>query len=354
MRREGGVVPLTLSTVRESRKLSQTALAKAAGVTQPAISQYETGRMLPSDDVVRRLSAALRCPPTLLHQEMRFRQLPLTFFRRRSRVSMKTLNAIRARVNLYTWRLGILLRSYAPPDTRVTISNTDDDASATVAAQRLRVYWGLPQGPVPDVTALVESRGIIVIPINFDTDYVDGLSLYEPRDSMPPLIFVSRAVTADRWRMNIVHELAHIVLHHHRNIPFDDARTEAEAFEFAAEFLMPRRDIRGHLRYLDMHSLAGLKEHWRVSMAALLKRSVDFGYTSNRKARSFWVQLRRGGAEIEPVSISPEQPSILRKLVEYHTNTLGHSPETFATLIHQDPEEVADDWGVGRFHLQLT
>ena len=85
---------LMLTIVRESRKLSQTALASATGVRQSMISQVEAGKARPSARLVARLAVVLRCPPSLLHTPLRFHQLPLTFFRKKARMSMKEVKAV--------------------------------------------------------------------------------------------------------------------------------------------------------------------------------------------------------------------------------------------------------------------
>lgn len=48
-----------LQEVRESRGLSQSALAKRVGVTQQAIAQYESGKRTPTGDVLVRLAQVL-------------------------------------------------------------------------------------------------------------------------------------------------------------------------------------------------------------------------------------------------------------------------------------------------------
>ncbi len=49
---------------RRSAGLSQSQLARAAGVPQPNLSAYENGRRLPSPDVVERIYRALKVRPS--------------------------------------------------------------------------------------------------------------------------------------------------------------------------------------------------------------------------------------------------------------------------------------------------
>ena len=350
---ERALFPLMLTVVRESRKMSQTVLAKAAGLSQSAISQIETGRITPSAAVVEKLAEPLHCPPSLLQFPLLFRQLPVTFFRKKARVGVKDVGAIRARVNLYRLRVEILLRSYDLLDAQLVLADTKAEGiSASEVARRLRVYWNVPPGPIGDLTTLVESHGILVIPMEFGNAAVDGLSLYEPNDTLPPMIFMNNSVPGDRWRLSLAHELGHIVLHHHLRIPRPPDQVEREAFEFGAEFLAPAREVSGQLRRVSMHRLAALKIHWRVSMASLLMRADKMGHISDRQARRLWIQLRQGGMK-EPVEIVREKPTALETIVRYHMGDLGYSTADLSKALHQWPGEFRADFNLSSARLRL-
>ncbi|RIJ77537.1 helix-turn-helix domain-containing protein [Nakamurella silvestris] len=51
---------------RERAGLSQSELSARTGVAQPNIAAYETGRRSPSSDMLGRIFAALRLPPSVL------------------------------------------------------------------------------------------------------------------------------------------------------------------------------------------------------------------------------------------------------------------------------------------------
>lgn len=346
--------PLMLTIARESRGKSQLALAKASGVSQSALSQIEAGLRPLTADVVARVSDPLHYPPSLFSVSLRFQQLPVSFFRKKSRVGVRDVNAIRARVNLYRLRLEILLRAAGSSDPRVTLVNiAKEGLSPAGAAERLRVYWNVPPGPIKDLTALVEVAGILVLPVDFGSAAVDGLSLYEPNDSLPPMIFLRASLPADRWRMTLAHELGHIVLHHHLLIPPDLKDMEDESFAFAQEFLMPKREIAGHLFALSMPRLAQLKLHWRVSMAAIVKRAIALDRLSDRHARRLWIQLGKYGIN-EPVTLELEDACNIKKLIHMHLNELGYSPYDLSRALHQELDEFKSDFGVAANHLRLS
>lgn len=55
---------MDIRAARETAGLSQSELARAAGVPQPNMSAYENGRRVPSPDVLSRIRAALRVAPS--------------------------------------------------------------------------------------------------------------------------------------------------------------------------------------------------------------------------------------------------------------------------------------------------
>lgn len=346
--------PLLLTIARESKKMSQTALAKAAGITQSAVSQIEAGVIsAPSTHTVAQLAAALECRPSLFYAPLRFQQLPITFFRKRA-MGAKDVAAVRARVNLFRLRVGALLKAIDYEGPKVLNCDLDRDGiTAAQAAQRLRVYWNVPPGPIRDLTTLVESFGVAVVPIDFGMGSVDGLSIFEPSDDLPPMIFINEGIPPDRWRLTLAHELGHVVLHHHLRIPPAQQQLEDEAFAFAAEFLTPAREISGQLARVTMQRLAALKRHWRVSMAALLRRASEMGRVGQREERRLWIQLRKGGPE-EPVGIDPERPMFVRSLVEVHLKELGYTVGDLCNALHMEPDELRADFGLLPTPLRLA
>src|SRR5262249_11776856 len=138
------------------------------------------------------------------------------------------------------------------------------------AARSLRETWMLPRGPINNMVELLERNGAVIVPCDFGTDLLDALS--QRIDGMPILIFVNINAPADRLRLTLAHELAHMVLH--TTTLRDDDQMEQEADEFAGAFLLPAEDIRPQLRRgLDLRHLANMKSYWKVSMAAIAVRA---------------------------------------------------------------------------------
>ena len=85
--------------------------------------------------------------------------------------------------------------------------------------------WMLPRGPIENMVDLLEGNGAIIVPCDFGTDLLDALS--QRTDGMPVLMYVNVNAPADRVRLTLAHELAHMVLH--TTALLDDDTMEEEA-----------------------------------------------------------------------------------------------------------------------------
>ena len=337
--------PIMVILGREARGLSQSQLAESLGVDQSTLSRVEAGLQQPSDEMVAKLSEILQFPISFFHQSHRFQQLPVSFFRKRKRLSSRDVRAIRAKINIARLRIEILARSDSLAEAKLVLKDLRASGETPErAAMLLRVRWNLPPGPIPNLVKVIEDAGIVVVPTDFSTALVDGVSLYEPDDTLPPMIFINPALPGDRMRWTLAYELAHIVLHHHLAIPRDDDGVEDEANRFAQEFLTPARDIKGQLNALNLQRLAALKSHWKVSMRALLLRAQQFGCISERNARHLWMRLSALGGTVEPVPLEPERPALVRSLVEHHLRELKYSMREMAALLHQNLDEFKSEY----------
>jgi Zn-dependent peptidase ImmA (M78 family) len=122
-------------------------------------------------------------------------------------------------------------------------------------------------------------------------------------------------IPVDRKRWTLAHELGHLVLHSE----FVTGDVEAEADEFAAEFLMPGEMIRPALRKPKLGTLIDLKQEWGVSIAALIQRACSLqAITLTERTRLFKLLSAKGFRIVEPGSdqLVPEQPRLLGHLRE--------------------------------------
>lgn len=323
---------------RESRGLSQKELAVAVGVTQGRISKIESGTLPVPDDLLERLSRVLDYPPHFFLQEGSIMGIGIAevFHRKRADVPKKRLDKIYALMEIRRRHVNQLLRV---ADMPVNVPHLDPDEyqdNPEEIARIVRASWHLPRGPIENMTAMLEQAGIVVIPIDFETERVDAISRWVP--DTPPLVFVNENAPVDRCRYSLAHELGHLVMH-----TYPTSEIEPQANRFAAEFLMPGRDIRTDLRDVTLAKLAQLKPYWKVAMQALLYRAKELEAVTPTRWRSLWMQMTQLGyrtREPSEYDLPPERPRLLRELVEAHIHDLGYSPSDLAELIPLNEVEL--------------
>jgi Zn-dependent peptidase ImmA (M78 family) len=189
---------------------------------------------------------------------------------------------------------------------------------------------------VKNLVTVIESAGGVAFKFPFGTSDIDAISQWP--DGSPPLFFINSSVDADRARFSLAHELGHMVMHQQMT-----ETAEEEANRFAAEFLMPAKDIRQDLYGMSIERASNLKPFWRVSMAAIIKRSYDLGcMTKDRYASMFGCLSRLGFRRREPNPIATEEPKLVQKLVEAHVQQKNFSKKDFARMLHIYENEVEE------------
>ncbi|NNB89655.1 XRE family transcriptional regulator [Corallococcus exiguus] len=318
---------------REAAGLNQTELAKAIGVTQGTISKVETGQLPPMPPMLEQAAEALEVRSSLFFRWPPHCVLPLTFHRKKVRLPATDLRRIHAGIALRRVALEVLTRAADVPENMLPAIRLDARGITPArAAQEVRIQWRLPRGPVENLTELLEDKGVVIFPEDFGTDLIAGVSTYEPSDGLPPTIFMNAASPPDRWRFTLAHELAHMVLHHH--LPFPPDECEAEADEFASEFLMPESDIKGFLGGLTLEDAASLKRAWKTSMSSLVLRAATLERIGARQKQSLFIQMSKFGWRTrEPVELDPEVPSLFVELSQAHIDGLNYSEEQLAVAL---------------------
>src|SRR5437588_8946588 len=273
------VNPNMVILAREARGLSQRELADSLGVTQGRISKIEMGLLPVPADLLETLSRILDYPGHFFFQEGSLVGVGMTeiFHRKRQDVPKKILGKAYAQMDIRHRHIATLLRAVEIPCNVPRLDIDEYGSRADEIARILRERWRLPRGPILDLTKTVEDAGIVVIPVDFETPRIDAISRWIP--GLPPLFFVNRDIPKDRYRFSLTHELGHVVMH-----ALPNADIEKQANQFAAEFLLPERDIRADLSNLDLAKLAILKRYWKVSMAAILHRAEEIGAITANQA----------------------------------------------------------------------
>lgn len=326
------VNPEMIILARESRGLTQTDLAARLAVTQGRVSKMEAGLLAVPEGLLVRLADSLGYPPSFFYQagQRMSTGIAEVFHRKRCDVQKRVLEQVYAMIEVRLRHLAILLRSVDIANFDTRLDADEYDGRVEEIAQLVRATWRVPRGPIKNLISLLENVGIIVIPIDFRTRKIDAIYRSEPH--LPPVFFVNTESPKDRLRFSLAHELGHLIMH-----AYPGPDMERQADRFAAEFLLPERDIKGDLHDLTLQRLAVLKRYWRVSMAAILHRAQDLKSITDNQARYLWSQMSRAGYRTrEPVELDDngEVPSLLAEIIAMHREDLDYSAADLSEVLH--------------------
>ena len=258
---------------RSSRGWTQGELATRLGITQTAISYWESGRRVPGIDDLLNLSA-------VLERDVRF-FLPDERSRPTVRAVLRATTDRLDRGDLYDALRPLLdeMESMAPLPMEIHVLATRPVA----AAKEMLDQAGVTSTPV-DVVDLARRSGVRVVRGRFD-DALSGLIMEFAGGAA---IAVNSEHSGARQRFTIGHELGHWVLAHHDVFHIDlgpsaehgtppgyDWRHERAANDFAAELLMPA--VLVHEAFTRTTSVAELAREFDVSQLAMGYRLANLG-----------------------------------------------------------------------------
>lgn len=329
---------------RDYRVLNQEELANSAGVSQSHIAKIEAGIKSEIDDAVGdRIAQALRFPREFFEREEVLLGFGSSsyFYRKKATIPALERKRIQSIVNLLRLAVkGLLPFVEVQPKRALPEWDIEDHGySASNVAKALRSYWHLPDGPIKNLTALVESAGVVILPCDFGIKSIDATSLRIA--GMPPLVFMNTAVPGDRWRFTLAHELAHLVMHREPH-----AQMEEEADAFAGEFLVPVEELKPQLvRFpkLQVRDLIPLKRLWRVSIQALIFRAFEAEAISEAQKRGLFVRMSQlNMRQVEPEQIDREPLSNIGRMLSTMTDNLNFTAEDIAKVLAWEPSDVGD------------
>jgi len=300
-------VPAAVILARVVRDLTQEELGTSAGISQGFLSKVERGDVDLDGDRLLRVAAALKFPVEFFLQEpgSTASQTACAFPRKRNSLQISVEKRVRALLQITRLQVEPLLDDDAPPVTLERRSAEDADwISPVEMAAEVRARAGLPSGPIPNLTQLLEKLGVLVVVRDLGSRRLDALGQWP--NGHRPLVLVNSTAPADRRRFTSSHELGHAVLH----TTATDAQ-EREADQFAAALLMPPEDGRKVLRDIDIPTLERLKAQWGMSMAALIRRARDLGLVNDYRYRQLNIELSKAGRSNERVQLTPESPATL-------------------------------------------
>ncbi len=327
--------PRQLTFVREYQGYSQTELAShISGLSQSNLSKFEKGVGVLSDEVKQKIVEFLGFPESFYEQTIS-NNVENAEYRKKAGLPKAKKDIIEYTNKLIGFVVDQMSESIEFPPFSLKTLDIEEGYSPKYIAQFTRKFLDIKQGPVKDICTLLERYGIIIVEKEYD-DMFDGVSFFTDKGYPVIVINGNPEMRNDRKRLSIAHELGHIIMHLSRTFAISpDRDKEAEAFEFAAEFLMPEDEIRNSLMNLKPSYLFPLKQRWLVSMAAIVRRAKELECITSDKYRYFNVELsRKGYKKHEPGNVYIDTPHAFKEAYMLFKTELGYSDQELADSFH--------------------
>ena len=311
--------------------ISLNELGERVGTTRQYIHQLETiDKKVPTKDLVEALAYELRVDPRFFcypignqvkEEECHFRRLKTTLIssRRESTARATLLNKLIETLETYL---------ELPPVNfpQIEISSLADSEVASTESRR---FWKLGDGPIKNMIRVAENAGAIVSTFGDISEKIDALSLSRGR----PLIILNTTKNSPRIRMDIGHEILHII--GHDGLETGDRDTEAQADHFASHFLLPRAALikeytsRSRTR-IDWNSIYSIKIKWGISARAIVYRLNQYELITPSQYRTANIHFSKTGQtkteyydDQVPLDLPELLPSSLLLLLKSYGKNFG-------------------------------
>lgn len=323
-----------IAHARTSANLSQTELAAALGIDRTAVSKLEAGsRALPSLELAH-LASALNRPIEWFVSES-----PQAVVSRRAEYADKP-DGIGVPIDAFARDIELLLEVKAlQPVARDSTTLPQSVNEAEESARLVRKELGRPDGPLPDLAAVVGHLGLHALSVELPDSTADGA--YVALEGAGAAV-VSGTQPAGRRRFTLAHELGHHVMEDEYSTDWavGESRDERESRinAFAIHFLMPRASV--HRDWGDFDGEADARSaairlgvEYRVSWSAVCSQLVNLGALDRDAALALRSQppskadhLELGALLVEELAPPYVSPLFARAALRaYRTGKIGEN-----------------------------
>ncbi|MDW7614887.1 XRE family transcriptional regulator [Peribacillus simplex] len=324
-----------LKLAREFHCLTIRELSKKIDVSHQMISNYENGYKTPMEERLQKIIDVLGFPRVFFFTPI-FTEGTRTspnFFRKGAAVAKKYQIQVEANTQIFSGFRNYLeskinLPKFTIPSFNLTQKEFRqiDYSEIEEVAEKTRELFGLSNGPISNITLLCEKLGIGVFFADLDSAKIDAHTVFV--DSTPYIILNKARKSSVRLRFNVAHELGHILLHsqYDESVMLSTSkhkRIEDEANYFAGCFLMPEEGLSLDMAASNLNYLISLKQHWKVSIQAIIYRAEQIGLFTSSHVLHLRQQISRNKWRMfEPLDdeIEIEKPKLMKLGLDYILN----------------------------------
>ncbi len=310
-----------LHRARKAADLSLRSLAKDVGVSHTWINKVEKDLAMPDSATLLKLGKTLGVrseyffrPEKIVLSDVEYRKQSSLPKKRLMAIKHEILDKIERRMELENLFPQPPVEAFRLPEGLPL--EVQSYGQVEDVADLVRHQWELGMNPIPVLIDLFEMKGIRVFCIDARGDSkFDGL-LASAAGS--PVVVVGKYWPGDRQRFTLAHELGHLLLADRLGEGLD---SEKACHRFAGAFLFPCFSVKTYLgnkrSSLEGRELQSLKHEFGISMAAIIRRSVDLGIIKERYYKHLIIQFGKNGwRKCEPgEQVKPEVGKVFCNLV---------------------------------------
>ncbi len=318
------ILAQNIRRLRTAKRLSQSALADAAGLSLPAIKNLELAKNEPRMRTVQAIAKALGVK--LQELFLPVRELRAVRFRsvRRMQNRENVLAEVARWLDDFSYLEKVLNKqmTFGLKPVRAQCSRNRLPEAALLCRKKLGLK---PTEPIHDICGILESAGVKVFPVPMASDGFFGMSVGEESGGPAVVVNAWERIPVERQIFSAAHELGHLMLHLHA---YDVSRIEEskeeehEADCFAGHFLMPNDGFRKEwneaagLHFVDR--VFKVKRIFRVSYKTVLYRLLEDEVVDS----SIWAKFnssyqqrfnRKLPFKQEPMGFDPTEPFGMRR-----------------------------------------
>ncbi len=306
-----GFVPDRLIQVRKARRIAtKSALARFLGVNPSTVIRWEDGTYAPDAEALTLLAGALNVRREFFLRPVYDSSKPM-FHRSLASTLNRDLDYQHSQME-WMHEISATLQHYVDfpkidiPDVLggLDYKQLRDEDIERIALD-LRRHWNLGEGPCPDLVPLLERIGIIVSVIEMGTSKLDGLCSWSDTENRPHILLATDKMSFPRRQMDAAHELAHAILH--ANVSKEELKKnlkfiESQAFRLGGALLLPSTTFPYEVKRPSLAALLALKERWRVSVKAQIRRLLDLEViTEDHSIDLYKLYSAKGWSREEPL-----------------------------------------------------
>ena len=274
-------MPFLPQRMRDMRILHRDTLEQVAEkleISKQAVSKYESGKMIPSQNVLERLMALYDISADFLSKEMpediRQENMSVLYYCQSAKRRAKTEEYLDTLVK-YAYEILRVCGIFSPVST-ISLPIFANEKTIEEKALRLRQYWRLGMGPLPDLDAVLARFGIYTFAYDFMNEKLDGCARRIGENGI--ILLNNTKSTCERRQFHLSHELGHIVL---------NTMEEGSADAFAGAFLLPQPQISKEMLRTDADYILKVGNEWGVMPECLLERCRSLALLGDNQEKNF-------------------------------------------------------------------